>query len=281
MIGHCIEGLCLKSMDSKTSQELLSLVDTHGVVVIKKQDLNPKELISFGNGIGDVAIYPQENYHHPEHPEIFVSSNTEIEGKKMGVSRTGGYWHIDTAFLEKPHIFTILQPKIIPSSPRTTHFIDLVEALKKFNGATIDLLRSANAIHSGRWRYKIRETDIGMDVSEILQHVDTLFPPVVHPAIVCHPITGKESLYMSSGFTIGLKNRTTNESMDELLSSCLKQLESPDDIIELCWELGDVILWDNRQVSHRSGRKIGLSDTNIEGKTAMYRVTAFDRRGGL
>ena len=44
----------------------------------------------------------------------------------MGVARTGGYWHSDTAFLAHPVPLTLLYPQLVPrQTRRTTMFIDL------------------------------------------------------------------------------------------------------------------------------------------------------------
>jgi len=50
-----------------------------------------------------------------------------------------------------------------------------------------------NLIHSGRWKYKERAEDAGHDISEILALIDNVQPPVSHPAVVTHPVTGKRT----------------------------------------------------------------------------------------
>ena len=51
------------------------LVYEHKLVVFRKQSMSSEQHIAFAKQLGTPQIYFQENYHHPNHPEIFVSSN--------------------------------------------------------------------------------------------------------------------------------------------------------------------------------------------------------------
>ncbi|GAB1537786.1 hypothetical protein NUACC21_04400 [Scytonema sp. NUACC21] len=67
------------------------LVYEHKLVVFRNQNINEDQYLKFARKIGTPQIYPQENYHHPDYPEIFVSSNVTKDGKKFGVKGTGRY----------------------------------------------------------------------------------------------------------------------------------------------------------------------------------------------
>ena len=77
--------------------------------------------------------------------------------------------------------------------------------------ATKDKLAGAEFMHSGRWRYKIRPENAGMDIFEILQMIDAFAPPVRHPAVIEHPYTKEKVLYANRGFTIGIADRSLDE----------------------------------------------------------------------
>ena len=78
--------------------------------------------------------------------------------------------------------------------------------------ATKDKLAGAEFLHSGRYRYKIRPDNVGYDIFEILQAIDAFAPPVRHPAVIEHPYTREKVLYANSGFTIGIADRSLDES---------------------------------------------------------------------
>lgn len=261
--------------------EIRKLLYANKIVILKDQCFTEQGFCDFSHALGTPVPYLQSNYHHPEHPLIFVSSNIKMDGQKMGVARTGGYWHSDTAFLKDPIPLTLLYPRVIPkNSRRTTLFIDLEQAFQAMPQALQRKLEAMRFIHSGKWKYKVRTEDAGLDLSEILQMIDKVQPPVVHPAVITHPVTGRKMLYVTRGFTIGVDGLGEDAS-SALLKEVLDFVEQPRFITEFQWELGDVILWDNRFLAHKAGRLARANDPvsgNIseEEDTLVYRIIIQD-----
>jgi taurine dioxygenase len=261
--------------------EIRKLLYAHKIVVLKHQSLTEQGFCDFSHALGTPVPYLQSNYHHPEYPLIFVSSNLKKDGKKMGVARTGGYWHSDTAFLEEPIPLTLLYPRVIPqNSRRTTLFIDLEQAYQAMPHALQRRLEGLQFIHSGKWKYKVRPEDAGLDLSEILQMIDKVQPPVVHPAVITHPVTGRKMLYITRGFTVGVDG-LGEDAGSALLKEVLDFVEQARFITEFQWELGDMILWDNRFLAHKAGRLARANDPvsgNIaeEEDTQVYRIIIQD-----
>jgi taurine dioxygenase len=206
------------------------------------------------------------------------------DGKKMGVARTGGYWHSDTAFMETPIPLTLLYPQLVPqNSRRTTRFIDLQHAYAEMPASLKARLEGRTFIHSGKWRYKVRPEDAGMDMTEILQMIHHLQPPVEHPAVITHPVTGQKILYATQGFTVGVKDMDT-DSANALLKEVCEFAEQERFISEFQWQLGDMILWDNRFFAHRAGRLERANDpvngdVQSEEDTIVYRIIIQDGHG--
>lgn len=270
-IGCAIHGLNAKSVSSPQLLELKDLLYKNRLIVIKDQVLTEQEYCDFATRLGSPVPYLQDNYHHPDFPLIFVSSNVKRDGQQIGVPRTGGYWHSDTSFEADPKFITMLMPKILPRTvARTTRFIDMAEVYAALPQATKDRLTGAQFIHSGRWRFKIRPDCVGMDIFEILQLLDHHAPPVRHPAVIEHPYTKERVLYANRGFTIGIAERSLDESA-ELLREIFDFAESSRFVREVRWSIGDVIIWDNRFLAHSSGRNDGPEE-----ETMMYRITLKD-----
>ena len=250
-------------------------------VIVKGQQLTAAEFCEVSHKFGQPIPYLQSNYHHPEHPLIFVSSNIKQDGKKMGVARTGGYWHSDTSFLQEPIPLTMLTPRVIPTQyRRRTDFIDLSEVYTALPQDLKDQVATALAVHSGRYRYKIRETDAGMDVCELLTMIDKVVSPVYHPAVINHPVTNAKILFVSSGFTIGITDADRNK-LSGLRQRLTEFAESGAFTKSVLWEEGDVILWDNRYLLHKSGRYESptgdvLEQVEKEEDTMMFRISIND-----
>ena len=258
-IGCAIHGLNAKSVTSPQLLELKDLLYKNRLIVLKDQVLTEQEYCDFAERLGSPVPYLQD------------CPNVKRDGKQIGVPNTGGYWHSDTSFEADPKFITMLMPKILPRTvARTTRFIDMAEVYAALPQATKDRLAGAQFIHSGRWRFKIRPDCVGMDIFGILQLLDHHSPPVRHPAVIEHPYTKEQVLYGNRGFTIGIADRSLDESA-ELLREIFNFAESSRFVREVRWSIGDVIIWDNRFLAHSSGRNEGPEE-----ETMMYRITLKD-----
>lgn len=280
-IGCSVYNVAASELGPQGLSELKDLLYKNRLVVLKDQVMSDQAYCDFAERFGHPVPYLQTNYHHPDFPLIFVSSNVKQNGKQIGVPRTGGYWHSDTSFEEQPKLITMLMPKTLPpSSPRTTRFIDMAEVYAALPQAMKDKLDGATFLHSGRWRFKVRAQDVGLDIHEILEMIDHRAPPVRHPAVVTHPHTGEKLVYGNRGFVVGIDGITIDES-NAILRELFDFAESPRFVREVRWAMGDLIIWDNRFLSHSSGRAKAPTD-NIheevkkEEETMMYRITLRD-----
>jgi len=270
-IGCSIWGVDAKTLDGPELRDVKDLLYRNRLIVLKDQCISDQEYCDFAARFGSPVPYLQENYRHPNFPLIFVSSNVKTEGKQIGVPRTGGYWHSDASFEQDPKVTTMLMPKVLPQKvPRSTRFIDMAEVYAALPGSTKDRLAGAWFMHSGRWRYKVRVEDIGMDIHEILQMIDSVAPPVLHPAVLEHPYTGEKVLYANRGFTIGVADWSLDDAA-RLLAEIFDFAETDRFIREVRWSMGDIIVWDNRFLTHSSGRNAGPEEP-----TMMYRITLKD-----
>jgi len=277
-------GIMVQGFDAKRPaavDQLKELLYAHKIVVLKDQTLSEQQFCEFSQRLGEPVPYLQQNYHHPQYPLIFVSSNVQKEGQQIGVARTGGYWHSDTSFMEQPVPLTLLYPQIIPKhSRRTTLFIDMQKAFDAMPQEMRRKLVSRRFIHSGKWRYKVRTEDVGFDINEILQRIQKSRPAVTHPAVITHPVTGAQMLYVSHGFTVGVQGLGTDEGQ-ALLDEVLAFVEQPCFVHEFQWAPGDIILWDNRFFAHKAGRLAAGDDPHvaeaaIEEDTLVYRIIIRD-----
>jgi taurine dioxygenase len=269
--GCGIHGIDANTATSAELSAIKDLLYKNRLVVLKDQAVTEQQYCDFATRFGFPVPYLQENYHHPEYPLIFVSSNVKKDGKSIGVARTGGYWHSDTSFEKEPKVITMLMPKVLPvNHARSTKFVDMAEVYAALPQATKDKLAGAVFLHSGRYRYKVRPENAGYDIFEILQAIDAFAPPVRHPAVIKHPYTGEDVLYANSGFTIGIADRSLDESAS-LLKEIFALAESDRFVREVRWSMGDIIIWDNRFLSHTSGRNSGPEE-----ETMMHRITLQD-----
>ena len=93
------------------------------------------------------------------------------------------------------------------------------------------------------------------------------YPEVLHPVVVTHPVTGRKALYVSEGTTVridGMDKTESRETLDNLLKHAVQQRF----VWTQDWQVGDIIIWDNRVVVHQqtpydSGERRLLKRTTV------------------
>ncbi|MGJ0484335.1 MAG: TauD/TfdA dioxygenase family protein [Methylomicrobium sp.] len=253
------------------AEMLRQLIYRNKVVVMRGQrlDMTEQEQVNFARAVGRPQVYFQHNYHHPDHPEIFVSNNLNEDGKKFGVSGTGRYWHTDCSFEKHPLPFTSVRPIFFPKSARETSYIDMARVYRELPDDLRRYVDGAMAMQEAWPRYKVQACDLDRSIDELIANFKAECPPQAHPAVIEHPVTGEKILYISSGFTSGLVGLSYEENQ-RVMKALFEFAEQPKYMYTHFWDEGDIIIWDNRSLVHK-GSKAKPGEYS-----RMYRIGIYD-----
>lgn len=268
-IGAEITGLDGRGLTLRDADVVKSLIYAHKLVVLRGVDLLPAEYVEFAAQFGRIEPYHQENYHHPEHPEIFVSSNVPMDGKKVGVAGTGQFWHTDYSFFPEPLSFTFVYPQIRPAG-RETYFIDMERVFRDLPEDLRKYTRDRRAFHDATHYYKIRAEDIDRPLIELVEKFRAMAPGCWHPMVIRHPITDAESLYLSEGFTMALEGLSIAENK-QLLPRFFEFIRREEHVHAHRWQSGDLLMWDNRGLIHHASKPVSGQHSR------SYRISLYDR----
>lgn len=251
-LGAHVRGVDLGAITAEQARGVLAAVHRHAIVRFKGQNMSVHQYVQFGEKLGTIMPYPDERYRHPEHPGVFVSSN--VKGRTMGMARSGYFWHTDLSFKPRPQPLTALYPQLLPQARRETLFIHMADVYDALPAALRSIVDGRTAKHDPAMRYKVGQADVdaNLDVGEILERGRRMFPAPTHPLVITHPATGRRILYMNSGFTTsidGLPHEESQAALEELFAF----IERPEHVQPHSWELGDIIVWDNRLLIHKAG----------------------------
>ncbi len=275
-MGTTVEDFHAPTASDDDFHAIKKLVYGDKIVLLKNQHLTPDEFVAMGRRFGEVETYYQPMYAHPDRPEIFVSSNVSQDGQRVGVPQTGKFWHADYQFMPRPFGLTLIYPQVVPSENRGTYFIDMTRAYTDLAPEIKDAIDGTRCVHTARRYFKIRPSDVYRPVSEILREIDQETPPSIHPTVITHPVTGADILYVSAGFASHLIDADGTNLGDTLLNTLLESSGQLDETfthpsIHLqTFEVGDMLVWDNRALIHRARHA-----TKSEPATS-FRVTAHD-----
>ncbi|MGY4712718.1 (3R)-3-[(carboxymethyl)amino]fatty acid oxygenase/decarboxylase [Mycolicibacterium sp. CBM1] len=271
-LGAQITGVDPERFRDITRDEIRDVVYRNKLVVLKDVHPSAEQFIELGRIIGDIVPYYEPMYHHEDYPEIFVSSTEE----GRGVPRTGAFWHIDYMFMREPFAFSMVLPLSVPGQDRGTYFIDLNKVWRSLPAAKQDPVRGTLSTHDPRRHIKIRPSDVYRPIGEVWAEISETTPPIKWPTVIRHPDTGDEILYICASGTTTIEDadgRMLDPTILQELMLATGQLD-PDFaspfIHSQHYEVGDIVLWDNRALMHRA--KHGMAS----GTLTTYRLTMLD-----
>lgn len=246
------------------------------IVVLGEQALGVADFVALGSAFGTPVAYYEPMYHHPDSEYVFVSSNIDRDTGRVGVPKTGAFWHSDYQFMPQPFAVTCFYPRRLPAAGRGTYFIDMAQAYRRLSPGLRDAIEHTYCLHSARRYVKIRPEDVFRPLGEVIAEVERRTPPQRRPTVLCHPVTGERLLYLSEAFTYAIEDAAGAALPDALLSELLAESGQLDgtythpNIFLQPYEPGDLVLWDNRTLIHRALHNPG------DEPTESYRVTVVD-----
>nr|AZF85937.1 taurine dioxygenase [Catenulispora sp.] len=270
-IGVAVDGFDAPAATDEEVAELARLVYEEKIVVLTRQEITAADFVALGRRFGEPEVYYQPMYRHPEHEEIFVSSNIKGDDGRVGVPRTGEFWHADYQFMPRPFGITMVYPQVVPTQDRGTYFIDMAKAYQALPADLRAAVDDKMAWHSARRYFKIRPSDVYRPIQDVLEDIEKETPAVAHPAVFPHPVTGERILYISAALTYALDG-ADDDLLRVLLSHC-GQLDESLDREEIHLQVlnkGDLLIWDNRALVHRA-RHAGVAEP-----ASSFRVTVHD-----
>lgn len=235
-LGAEIRGLDLSRPLSRETVEAVrqALLD-HCVVFFRGQDLSEEDQVRFTNYFGKAEVHVRDM---PDRPvkEILIISNIKKDGKDIGAlgDREVGF-HSDLAYMPKPGTLSVLYAVEIPDEGGETRWGSGYAAYAALDQTMKERLSNLRATH---------------------RHPDTpLNPPEItdHPVVCTHPESGRKTLYVTPLFTraiLGLEDRESAALVDTLI----KHVTRPDFIWIHEWQVGDLVMWDNRPTLHGRGQ---------------------------
>ncbi|WP_086819070.1 TauD/TfdA family dioxygenase [Allokutzneria sp. NRRL B-24872] len=266
-MGVEVTGFDAATASDEDVRAIADAVYRHKIVLLKGQELNPREFLDLGARFGEPVTYYQPMYRHPELPEIFVSAN---EGG-YGVPKTGKFWHADYQFMPEPFSITLIHPQVVPSENRGTYFIDMGKAYERLPEDLRAAIEGTTSLHSARRYFKIRPSDVYRPIWEVMEDIERETPPVAQPTVFEHPVTGESVLFISEGFTYAIEG-----AEDDVLQRLLHETGQLDpecahpNIHLQTYERGDLLIWDNRSLIHRA------LHTATPEPAVSHRVTVLD-----
>ena len=153
-------------------------------------------------------------------------------------------WHSDSSFKPTPAKYSLLHAHSIPSRGGNTEFADMRAGWDTLDPETQAACEGLVCEHSQICSRQI------LGFTDFTDAERARFAPVRQVLVRTHPVTGRNSLYLSShaGGIIGWPVPEARAFLRDLIEHATQRQF----VYSHRWRVGDLVMWDNRQTMHRA-----------------------------
>ncbi len=249
----CYVNTNLKNINEEQTLEIKKLLNKHGVLFFKDQNLNPEEYISFASHFGKPAEYPMLKP-HKDFKDIYV-----IERKKTDTGMNFGEGpHTDSSYLANPPSYTMLQAINVPEEGKgNTLFYNQLLAYDALPDEVKNKIENLKGVFSSQG--KIAQTRVLREA----EHGTTNTKEIKSEHNLIQSIDGRKAIYCSPGHIVGIANQ--NSGQKELIDFLTSHQTKKDFSFSFSWRKGHIAIWHNKLILHAA--------TAYNGDRKMFRIT--------
>lgn len=223
-----------------------STFDEHHLIAFRGQKLDEDAQLNFTREFGELETHVIRLRDGKPAPLLHQITNLDANGNPTSnpYSRGNYYWHTDKSYHAVPSLATLLHAVTLPPKGGDTEFANTslgYDALPESRKAKLAKLR---VVHS----WKASRENSGNPPATEDEKRDR--PPVTHPLIRIHPVSGRKTLYLGI-------HTSHIEGMDydkgrALLAELMEHTTEARFVYCHQWQPGDLVMWDNRCLLHRA-----------------------------
>src|SRR5882762_10053188 len=249
-LGAEVNGIDLsRPVAAETFAEIRKAWLDHLVLRFRGQTLSDPQLMAFSQLFGELdppGPNPYGKPFLPEHPEMNVISNIKMEGAPIGGLGDGeAIWHADMTYVDSPPMAAILHALEVPVSGGDTYWANMYSAYEKLPANLKKRIEGRKAVHDATYN------SAGVMRKGYQEVTDPRNAPgAQHALIRTHPETGRPCLFLGrrrNSYIVGMELHESDALLDELWAHATQ----PQFTFRQQWQVGDVLIWDNRCTLHR------------------------------
>ena len=243
-----------KPLSTESVRAIHDGMDEYAVLFFRGQPLTADEQLAFSKQLGEIEHAIGTSLRDDKDarlPTTFADvSNLDRDERPFDINDRrrlfaigNRLWHSDSSFKVIPAKYSILHAISIPSRGGNTEFAHMPSAYdaldEETKGEIDDLICEHSQIFS---RQQVGFTELTKEEIE-------RFEPVRQRLIRRHPKTGRKSLYLSSH--AGRIDGLSVPDAKLLLLDLVNHATQKKFVYIHKWQMGDLVMWDNRQTMHR------------------------------
>mgnify|MGYP003324919806 FL=1 len=243
-----------KPLSTESVSAIHDGMDEYAVLFFRGQPLTADEQLAFSKQLGEIEHAIGTSLRDDKDarlPSTFADvSNLDRDERPFDINDRrrlfaigNRLWHSDSSFKVIPAKYSILHAISIPSRGGNTEFAHMPSAYDALDEEIKDEIDDLICEHSQIFSRQ----QVGF--TELTQEEIERFEPVRQRLIRRHPKTGRKSLYLSSH--AGRIDGLSVPDAKLLLLDLVNHATQKKFVYIHKWQMGDLVMWDNRQTMHR------------------------------
>ncbi len=251
------------NLDDAAIAAIRAAWNEHKVLLIRGVEWSVEQHIAFTRRFGELELHGDKGLRGDEYREVLRVTNRIVDGKRSNTADIGRQWHSDGSFTLRPSGGSMLHCCAKPEVGGDTLFTNTAMAYDTLSDtlkAVVDTLSIVNDVSLAP-EYR------SMDPAQVARSIRDN-PPVAYPMVRVHPATGRRALYVSPMMTREIYGMTRAESQG-LLQYLFEHVTRPEFIYRHRWQVGDLIMWDNRCTMHLAPKDYDHSELRDMRRTTL------------
>jgi alpha-ketoglutarate-dependent taurine dioxygenase len=246
--GAVVTDVDLAKLGDETWSEIHTAFLEYGVLVFPGQHLDDEAQGAFASRFGNIEQFsPQQtgsNIHiSNQKPD---GSLAQPDEQQFHILRGNEGWHTDSTYMPLASKAALLAAMVLPPEGGETDFADMRAAWDELDEETQARLEELSAYHS--LYYSQEQAGYHYKTDNMYGFHDKGTP--LRPIVKTHPDTGRKSIY-TGRHAYGIPGMNAEES-EVLLKELLENACRPPRTYRHVWQLGDLVVWDNRCLMRRA-----------------------------
>jgi len=249
-LGADIEGVDLsKPLDAASLAAIIDAWSKHLVLRFRGQRLSDPDLERFSAMLGPLdkaPMYSKGVRVDVGSDYVTVISNVVVDGKPIGdLGNAEALWHTDMSYNPVPPMASVLYSLEIPPVGGATGFCNMYLAYEMLPADLRERVKTLVCVHDASTNSVGGRRGDYAEVTDVRQA-----PGARHPLVITHPVTARDCLFLGrrrNAWIVGLEVDESERLLDALWAHCSR----PEFQWYQAWQVGDLILWDNRCTMHR------------------------------
>jgi alpha-ketoglutarate-dependent taurine dioxygenase len=241
-VGAEVKGVDRERLlaDEDLPAACLEALEPNGALVFRDLHIDDATQVAFSRKLGEVEVFGRG-----ELPEIFRVTLDPAKNPVASYLKGTFDWHIDGCTEDIPIMATMLSAHAVADTGGETEFASTYGAHDDLSDDEKERFESVRVVHTIEAAQRLAFPDPSPEQVAIWRKR----PAKVHPLVWRHR-SGRCSLVLgaTTDHVVGMDRDEGRALLDDLLA----RSTTPDRVYRHEWNVGDVVIWDNRGVLHRA-----------------------------